>query len=100
MKKITRATLKSFIKKNRSNLCLKVESDFNGMTDCVERVEDNFSPITESTRNETNTLGINGVWLVGDSRDYFSSYDNGVYTGIECYNCCGSFILAIKKEAL
>ena len=98
MKKITRATLKSFVKKNKSNLLLKVNSSFSGMTDCVESVEDSFSPATEDKRNTENTLGMNGVWLVGDSRDYFTAYDDGVYTGIECYNCCGSFILAVKKE--
>jgi hypothetical protein len=44
-----------------------------------------------------HTLGINGVWLVGDGRDYFYPYDDDVMTGLRVNNCCGSFILAIKK---
>jgi len=40
--KITRTTLKSFIKKNSDNLFVKVESSFDGMTDCVQRVDGEF----------------------------------------------------------
>jgi len=36
IKKITRATLKSFIKKNKCQLYVKVVSSFDGMTDCVQ----------------------------------------------------------------
>lgn len=99
-KKITLATLKSFVNKNKSNLLLKVSSSFSGMTDCIESIEDNFSPASEDTRNYKNTLGMNGVWLVGDSRDYFTDYEDDNYKGIKCSNCCGCFILAIKKAVL
>ena len=38
-KKITLSTLKSFINKSEV-LYVEVSSSFNGMTDCVERVEE------------------------------------------------------------
>ena len=43
--KITKATLKAFIKRNADNIYTKCCSDFNGMTDCVESVKDNFKKV-------------------------------------------------------
>lgn len=43
-----------------------------------------------------NNLGIQGVWLVNGSRDSFTAYDDGVFQGIHVYNCCGSFVVAVK----
>ena len=96
-KKITRATFKSFVKKNRENLHISCISSFNGMTDGVDYVEnEQFIPVVSSTVNEHHTLGINGVWLVGQSRDLFSHYKKDGFEGIEVYNSCGSFIVAVK----
>jgi len=84
MKKITKATFKSFIKKNEGKLFIQCVSSFDGIFDGVEYVHD--------------TLGYNGIWLVGGSRDYFTAFDNGDFTGYEVYNCCGSFIIATQKQ--
>ena len=92
-KKITLATVKSFIRKNSDRLFAKTCSRFDGMTDCVQRVEgDIFTPISAE-----NALGIRGVYIVGNSRDHFSSFENESFIGFEIYNCCGSGILAISK---
>jgi hypothetical protein len=102
-KKITLATFKAFVRKNRSVLEVKCESSFDGMVDGVRRNEGAaFRPIQPSQwgNEDRNTLGINGVWLVGSSRDSFSHYADGERTGIEVYNCCGSFILAIQNKYL
>lgn len=97
-KKITIATLKSFAKRNCDNLYVKNLSHFDGMTDCVEQVENQEWLKTEIIEN-TNyyRTGIKGVYTVGSSRDYFSKYEDANYIGIEVYNSCGSAILAIKK---
>lgn len=95
-KKITLATVKSFVKKNRNGLYIRVGSRFDGMNDCVMPVNGGFSPAKESGNTE-NTLGIAGAWFVRDSRDWFTPYDDGTFTGYEVSNCCGNFILAIKK---
>lgn len=96
-KKITIATLKSFANRNSEKLFCKTEMDFNGMTDCVEVIEDNFKPTQITTETGYYRTGIQGIYTVGQSRDYFKLYDEGNYFGIEVYNCCGSSILAIKK---
>lgn len=103
MSKITLATIKSFIKKNRAELHIKVTSSFNGMSDMVEQCDDNgFHPIVEDGVNAQGdywkkaTLGIQGVWFVGQSRDYFSVFNDGVYAGYRVHNACGSFIVAVR----
>jgi len=102
-KKITLATIKSFIKKNRADLFINVESDFDSMTDCVESRNGGFVKAeqdkTDSINSDYNerTQGIKGAWFVGGSRDYFNLYDENGFIGYRCYNCCGSFVLAIAK---
>jgi hypothetical protein len=108
MAKITKATFKSFINRNRERLLIRCESSFDGMTDGVEQARNpQFKPATaqeprtagfDVTTNE-NTLGINGVWLVGQSRDYFTPFSENDLTGIHVYNCCGSFDVAVREGA-
>lgn len=100
--KTTRATLKSFVNKNKNNLFIRVDSKFDGMTDAVEMQENrNFRPVTQdsdlSEHQQKYTLGINGLWLVGSSRDYFEQYQDEQFTGIECSNACGNWVVAVKK---
>jgi hypothetical protein len=95
MKKITRATLKSFINKNRDRLLVRQDSTFDGMDDCIRTVKDRaFQPIKPAD-HQKNTLGIQGVWLVGDSRDYFEAFNADGLEGIRTFNCCGSFVVAV-----
>jgi len=98
MAKVTRATLKSFIKNNIDNLYIKVNSKFNGMVDCVMPVDEKEYSVAKKTESSLyNTLGINGAWFVGGSRDYFTKIENESFEGYEVYNCVGSFELAVKK---
>lgn len=97
MKKITKATFKSFIKKNRDSLLIKVKSGYDGTIDGIHHYsEGKFVPVTGRADSE-HTLGIDGVWLVHGSRDYFSEYNKDGFVGIEVYNCCGSCVVAIKE---
>lgn len=95
--KITLATAKAFVNRNRKNLLVKVTSDFDGTTDCVEHVEDEFKPAKFGGKEDHYLSGIAGVWIVGSSRDYFRIYEEGQYFGITVSNSCGSAIIAIKK---
>ena len=93
MKKPTLATLKSFINKNQSNLCINVQSVFDGMIDGVQQYTNSrFVPATKSDGYK-NTLGINGVWVVGG--DYIRPFEENGFTGYTVSNCCGSFVVAI-----
>lgn len=107
MKKPTLATLKSFIRKNEGKLFIKCESSFDGMTDCVEQLNNpQYRPATKYENRSVfkqpdevsnqNTLGYNGVWLVGSSRDYIKQITEDGFTGFNVYNCCGSFSIAIQ----
>lgn len=91
-KKITMATLKSFINKAQS-LFVLCESSFDGMTDCVQT---NSNPTLMPVSKE-DAIGHKGVWCVGSSRDYFSYYENDTHFGIEVNNCCGCQILLTAK---
>ena len=98
--KPTLATLKSFVRKNEGALLIKVGSSFNGMSDMVEQVEDSYHPAekTDWSQGHTeHTLGYQGVWLVGSSRDWISPIDANGLKGFHVYNCCGSFDLVVKQ---
>jgi hypothetical protein len=99
-KKITLATLKSFIKNNRANLLIKVRSRFDGMQDAVASINGAvFTSADATDKNINHTLGIDGAWLVGHSNDRFKFFENETVIGVEVYNCCGTFILAVAKES-
>jgi hypothetical protein len=98
MKRITLATIKSFIKKNRDTLQIMTESSFDGMTDMVEyQRERSFKPIVQTESNVGNTLGIEGAWFVKGSRDHFTVYESNGFKGFHVYNCCGSFTLGVQS---
>jgi hypothetical protein len=98
MKKITMATVKSFVRKNASKgIFVNVKSSFDGMTDVVREERNGFSVASKDDSCAENTLGLCGVWLVGSSRDMFSAYEDDKFIGIEYYNCCGNGVIAIAK---
>lgn len=98
MSKITKATLKSFVKKNAANLHVMMKSRFDGMYDCVmDTGEKAFHPAQRREGMEEHTLGISGLWLVGSSGNSFYHYEDDKFVGIEVYNCCGSSIVAVPK---
>lgn len=98
-KKITLATLKAFAKRNQDNLFVKKESSFSGMNDMVNNLPDPQWEKTSIDLEKTNyyRTGIQGIYIVGQSNDYFKIYEDETYFGIEVYNCCGSSILATEK---
>jgi hypothetical protein len=98
MSKITKATLKSFIKKNKDNLYINVKSKFDGMTDSCESAHNGFSKAQKDNSFDKNKLGYKGIWLVHGSGNYFREYEDMILKGIEVYNCCGRFIVATEKS--
>ena len=99
MKKPTLATLKSFVAKNRGALLIKCESSFDAMTDStVYNHGAAFNPAQTTDRFLNNTLGVNGIWLVGRSRDYIQPISRDGFVGYAVSNCCGSFEVAVKAK--
>lgn len=95
--KITKATFRSFIKRNHANLYVKIESTFDGTQDSIDIVLDEFTPRQLTNLNYNHTYGIKGIWLVGQGGDVFESYEDDNFTGIYFHNSCGSGMVAIKK---
>ena len=95
--KVTRATFKGFINKNAGKLWVCFKSSFDGMTDGIEQLQGNWTEAEPTTQHKEYSLGINGVWLVGNSRDWFSTYEDAIYKGIAVSNSCGYFIVGVKK---
>ena len=96
MKKITKATFKSFIKANAANLHINVKRSFDGMIDGCRSYNDGFEPATATVRHSEHTLGYDSIWLVGGGRDYFDAYEADGFKGIKVYNSCGSFIVGVS----
>ena len=95
--KITLATVKSFVKKNRESLFIDVRSKFDGMIDGIRHENEGFGKAGKTEENIDYTLGVSGAWFVGRSRDYFEQFENEKFIGIKVFNSCGSFILAVEK---
>ena len=97
-KRITLATIKSFIRKNAEELYFLESYRFDGMIDCVASTGQTepklVGPVTLD--NEDYGLGVPGAWFVGQSRDYFRPFKNDKFEGFEVYNSCGTFYL-LKK---
>ena len=97
-KRITIATVKSFIAKNRPNLLICQKSSYDSMEDGVRSTGNrDFSPALESDRPCSNNMGIHGAWFVMRSNDWFEAFSNDEVVGYEINNSCGTFILAIKR---
>lgn len=98
--RVTRATLKSFIRKNEGKLLVSCRSSFDGMVDgCVDASDKSFQPArpTDIKCAPENTLGIAGVWLVLGGRDRIDRFEADGMTIMDVYNCCGHFQLAAKN---
>jgi hypothetical protein len=96
-KKITKATFKSFLKKNPGKIYVKTRTRFDGMTDGIEDCQDQgWSLARAADHTFENNLGIAGVWLVGGSRNYFREVKEENFTGIDVYNCCGHFMVGVR----
>jgi hypothetical protein len=94
-KRITKATLKSFLKNHQDNIYINETSSFDSFDDMVSSINNGFKKVDFDLNNHKNTLGYEGIWLVG--KDFYKSYDDDKFTGIEYSNCCGSAIIAILK---
>lgn len=95
--KITLATVKAFVRKNKGSIYINNRSSFDGMIDGMAYSNNGFVKAQKTERNLDKTLGIDGAWFVGSSRDYLTKYQTEALEGIEVSNACGNFILAINK---
>lgn len=97
-KKITLATVKKFIRENIDKLLVRYDSQFDGMDDCVHSNKDPQFQKAEPGPQDSYHQGVKHVWFVGQSRDWFSKFENENHIGIAVSNSCGSFVLAVPKN--
>lgn len=98
--KITKTIIKSFINREMKaqRLYIKSLSEFDSMDDSIASIKGSeWHKATPSTNLEYR-LGINGAWFVGNSRDFFETYEDDNFIGYKVLNCCGSFLLAFKRK--
>ena len=96
-KKITRTTVKSFIRKAGDKLKIMSTHSFDGMQDCIAATGNwTFFTAKQATNADQHNLGVEGAHFVGHGRDYFRPYNADGMVGIEVSNCCGRFTLAIE----
>lgn len=99
-KKITLATIKSFVRKNKGKLFIFVKSTFDPMIDCVmPTTNKRFVRANKTDYSYQYSLGIEYACFVGRGADMFRPYEDSQYIGYNVYNCCGEFNLAIKKSS-
>lgn len=100
MARITLSTVKKFIRDNaQKGLFVKSVSSFDSMTDSVEQKEGStFSRVVPESIDfkKENDLGIDGLWLVRESRDFFYEFDQNGMKGYRISNSCGVSIIAVK----
>lgn len=96
-RKITLATFKAWIRKN-PGFSIMLKSSFDAMIDGISYDPSaEFKPARRADFPCDNNLGFYGIWLVGGSRNTFTEYRKNGFVGIEVYNCCGSFVVAVKE---
>lgn len=97
-KKITKATFKSFVKKNGAKLFVKVSGQFDCQIDGMSSNRAaSFQPAIPAG-NAEYTLGFEGIRLVGGSRNYFYAFEDENYVGIRLSNCVVCMTVAILKS--
>jgi hypothetical protein len=99
-KRITFATVKSFVKKAlaKDSFYVMRYTSFDGMCDSV--IANKTAAIKfDSVDLDKQDFGTNrAIWFVRGGGDYFKFMDLGSYYGIEVYNCCGCSVLLTKKD--
>lgn len=98
-KKLTIATVKSFIRNNLGQLLIQVSYDYDGMADCVASTgSKGFVQILRSENGQTKyDLGLRGVWFVNGPRNYCRQIETATHRGFEVSNCCGCWTVAVAK---
>ncbi len=103
MKKITLATVKSFIRRNvGKGLLVHTLSRFAMMTDSVGPITYGewlgHRPVNEIDFTKDIEYWIPGASFVRDSCDYFEVIDTPEWSGYRVSNCCGKFELVIPVD--
>lgn len=97
-KNITAITVRSFVKRNEGKIFIKKTAEFDGMTDCVEQIMDNWHE-AEYCLDIRRGIGLKGVYII-DGRTYYYAYEDSEFVGYRYSNCVERGIIAVKRSDL
>ena len=97
-KNITAITVRSFVKRNEGKVFIKKTAEFDGMTDCVEQIMDNWHE-AEYCLDIRRGIGLKGVYII-DGRTYYFAYEDSEFVGYRYSNCVERGIIAVKRSDL
>lgn len=96
-KKITKATIKSFIRKNKDEIMVLHTNRFDAYCDGVRPVSEPFERVEFRIENGKEVPSYLSVPL--DIRhNIFKPYNKNGMIGFEVYNCCGTYVVAIPQK--
>lgn len=99
MKKITRATVKSFIRRHRDHLFVMSISSFDGQEDARMAFDKpEFLSVEVWDVNNQRTLGVEGVYFRENTS--FKAYSGHGFEGFEVSHSGADFVLAVRSEVL
>lgn len=97
-KNITAITVRSFVKRNEGKVFIKKTAEFDGMTDCIEQISDNWHE-AEYCLDIRRGIGLQGVYII-DGRTYYYAYEDSEFVGYRYSNCVERGIIAVKRSEL
>ena len=97
-KNITAITVRSFVKRNEGKVFIKKTAEFDGMTDCVEQIVDNWHE-ADYCLDIRRGIGLQGVYII-DGRTYYYPYEDSEFVGYRYSNCVESGMIAVKRSEL
>lgn len=97
-KNITAITVRSFVKRNEGKVFIKKTAEFDGMTDCVEQIMDNWHE-AKYCLDIRRGIGLQGVYII-DGRTYYYAYEDSEFVGYRYSNCVERGIIAVKRSDL
>ena len=97
-KNITAITVRSFVKRNEGKVFFKKTAEFDGMTDCIEQIADNWHE-AEYCLDIRRGIGVRNAYII-DGRTYYYAYEDSEFVGYRYSNCVERGIIAVKRSEL
>lgn len=94
--KITKTTLKSFIKANQGKLFVRFDGEFSGNHDGINFVKNDFNPASIDPKDLVNSLKNTGI-ILSEYENVFIPFENEEFVGIRIDNHLSNGVVAIKK---
>jgi hypothetical protein len=96
-KKITKTTLKSFLKEFSGKLYIKESAKFSIDSDCNVSKDNEFIKVLNTPNFYNSYIKLDGVLIYSVGNNFMEFFENSEFYGIKVSHCSGRVIVAIKK---